>query len=226
MNAHLIPFYDNWFFLKTDLNGTLADIRDRREEFEPVELPHDWLIYQAKDLYQDGCGWYRKEFTLENAPEEGERLILRFEGVYMNSTLYVNGNKIGDWKYGYSTFDMDITGAVTQGKNEVVVQVRHQAPNSRWYSGAGIYRKVWLKRCGRAYLALDGTYVVTRPAEGGFLLEAETELEGCGLERTVCRYTLWKDGKQTADFGCGQGLWPPADRTRGEYRSLRPGARA
>lgn len=225
MNAHLIPFYDNWFFLKTDLNGTLTDIRDRREEFEPVELPHDWLIYQAKDLYQDGCGWYRKEFTLENAPEEGERLILRFEGVYMNSTLYVNGNKIGDWKYGYSTFDMDITGAVTQGKNEVVVQVRHQAPNSRWYSGAGIYRKVWLKRCGRAYLTLDGTYVVARPAGGGFLLEAETELEGCGLERTVCRYTLWKDGKQTADFGCGQGLWPPEDRTRGEYGTQEPAPR-
>ena len=225
MNGHLISFYDNWFFLRTKLDATLADIQGRKEDFAPVELPHDWLIYNAKDLYQNGCGWYRKEFDLEEAPKDGERLILRFEGVYMDSTLYVNGNKIGDWKYGYSTFDMDITHAVVRGRNEVILQVRHQSPNSRWYSGAGIYRKVWIKRCGRAYLPLDGTYVTIRPAEGvegSFTLEAETELGGPDWENTECHYTLWQGEEQVQDFGVQQWLRPTGEgteeeRPEGEY---------
>ena len=217
MDAHLIPFYDGWAFLRTDLGVEPADIQGQRSDFAAVELPHDWLIYNAKDLYQDGIGWYRKEFTLDEAPAEGESLILRFEGVYMNSTLYVNGKKIGDWKYGYSTFDMDITNAAVQGLNEVLVQVRHQSPNSRWYSGAGIYRKVWMKRCGRAYLPLDGTYVTIRPAEQGFLLEAETELGGADWENTECRYTLWQGEELVQDFGAEQWKRPAGERPEGEY---------
>ncbi|MCH5341855.1 MAG: DUF4982 domain-containing protein [Acetatifactor sp.] len=220
MNQYLSPFYDTWSFLRTELDTTLADIQGRKEDFAPVELPHDWLIYNAKDLYQNGYGWYRKEFDLEKAPADGERLILRFEGVYMNSTLYVNGREIGDWKYGYSTFDMDITDAVTEGRNEVIVQVRHQSPNSRWYSGAGIYRKVWMKRCGRAYLPLDGTYVVIRPAEGvegDFILEAETELGGPDWENTECHYTLWQGEGLVKDFGIQQWQRPAGERPKGEY---------
>ena len=217
MDAHLIPFYDGWAFLRTDLGMEQADIQGRKSDFAAVELPHDWLIYNAKDLYQDGTGWYRKEFTLDGAPAAGESLILRFEGVYMNSTLYVNGKKIGDWKYGYSTFDMDITDAVVQGRNEVLVQVRHQSPNSRWYSGAGIYRKVWMKRCGRAYLPLDGTYVTIRPAEQGFLLEAETELGGADWENAECRYTLWQGEELVQDFGSGQWKRSVEERRSGEY---------
>ena len=217
MNAHLMPFYDGWSFLWTELDTTLADVWGRKSDFSAVELPHDWLIYNVNELYRDGCGWYRKEFVLDKKPAEGERLILRFEGVYMDSTLYVNGVKIGDWKYGYSTFDMDITDGVVQGINEVIVQVRHQSPNSRWYSGAGIYREVWLKHCGGAYLPLDGTYVTIRPAENGFSLEAETELGGPDWENTECRYTLWMGDELIQDFGVQQWMRPVGEKTEGEY---------
>lgn len=204
MDGHLIAFYDNWTFLRTELNVAFSQIQERRESFLPVELPHDWLIYDAKNLYRDGCGWYRKIYVAEEAPSVGERLILRFEGVYMDSTLYVNGKVIGDWKYGYSTFDMDITDAVIQGENEIVVQVRFQEPNSRWYSGAGIYRKVWLKRCGRAYLPLDGTYVHITSCEEGFRLKAETEIAGPDWEQAECSYRLYRGDELVRELGTGQ----------------------
>ncbi len=64
----------------------------------------------------------------------------------MDSSVYVNGQLAGEWKYGYSSFEHDITKAVIPGINEIVVKVVHQSPNSRWYSGAGIYRNVWLNK--------------------------------------------------------------------------------
>ncbi|MCM1058125.1 MAG: DUF4982 domain-containing protein [Firmicutes bacterium] len=231
MNANMIPFYNNWTFLRTDLNVTMGEIENQKTRFVPVELPHDWLIYDAKDLYHDGCGWYRKEFELSTGEIEdlggelgagnavqtagdqemitarihrGERVILRFDGVYMDSTVYVNGAKIGDWKYGYSSFDMDVTPALISGKNLLTVQVRFQSPNSRWYSGAGIYRKVWLKVCPAVYLPLDGTYVKTDKTEGGFELEAETEAAG-KLDLDVgCRYRLWQGDDLVQELG-----WAP-----------------
>ncbi|MCM1188741.1 MAG: DUF4982 domain-containing protein [bacterium] len=181
MDGCVIPFYDGWSFLRTEPETTPREAEERKGEFTPVELPHDWLIYDAKNLYRDGYGWYRKEFEINLS--RGEKAILRFDGVYMDSTVYVNGSRIGDWKYGYSTFDMDITPALKPGKNSVLVLVRFQSPNSRWYSGAGIYRKVWLKICPPVYLPLDGTYVTVRKCEGGFRLEAETEIAGSESER-------------------------------------------
>lgn len=228
MNENKIPFYNNWTFLRTELNVTMGEIENQKTRFVPVELPHDWLIYDTKNLYRDGCGWYQKEFELStgeiedlggelgagntvhaaDVPERitarinrGERVILRFDGVYMDSTVYVNGAKIGDWKYGYSTFDMDVTSALTPGKNIVTVQVRFQSPNSRWYSGAGIYRKVWLKVCPAVYLPLDGTYVTTRKAEGGYELEAETEVAGKLDLNVDCHYRLWKGDRLVQDLG-------------------------
>lgn len=240
MKGNVIPFHENWTFLRTELNATMGELERQKTRFAPVELPHDWLIYDAKNLYRNGCGWYRKEFELatgeiedlgadltqaavragtgasaraQREPERivarihrGERVILRFDGVYMDSTVYVNGKKIGDWKYGYSTFDMDVTAALVPGKNQVTVEVRYQSPNSRWYSGAGMYRKVWLKVCPAAYLPLDGTYVTTEKCEGGFLLTAETEVAGKLDTDVGCRYRLWKGGEPVQDLG-----WQPAE---------------
>lgn len=228
MSKNMIPFYNNWTFLRTDLNVTMGEIENRKTRFVPVELPHDWLIYDAGNLYKDGCGWYRKEFELITGEIEDlggelgvgntaqaaddkeriiarinmeERVVLRFEGVYMDSTVYVNGTKIGDWKYGYSTFDMDVTSALVPGKNFLTVEVRFRSPNSRWYSGAGIYRKVWLKVCPAVYLPLDGTYVTTRKTDGGFELEAETEVAGKPDLNVVCRYRLWKGDELVQELG-------------------------
>lgn len=206
MGVYRKPFIDGWKFYRTELSASLEEVRAAESCFQPVEIPHDWLIYDVKNLYRDGCGWYSKKFGLT---EKRGPVILRFEGVYMDSTVYVNGQKVTDWKYGYSTFDVDITEAAEVGENEIIVQVRFQAPNSRWYSGAGIYRKVWIKLCDKAYLPLDGTYVSIRPCgEGGFtdyMLEAETETAG---RTTDCflRYSLWKDQEKQEDLAvipCG-----------------------
>ncbi len=208
---------NEWYFLKTPLDTTWEEMQGRREEFLPVEVPHDWLIYDSKNLYEDSFGWYRKTFQAELS--EGERLIVRFDGVYMDSTVYLNGEKVMDWKYGYTTFDADLTDHLKKGENELVLLVRHQSPNSRWYSGAGIYRNVWLKRCGKAYLPLDGTYVnirpLSRPEEKNsvFSLDMETELEGEDLAESRVEYLLREDfgerktggifGKWQADVDAG-----------------------
>lgn len=215
MGKNYTEFTDGWKFYRTELSASLEEVMGEADQFEPVEIPHDWLIYDTENLYRDGCGWYRKKFYL---PPVSGPVILRFEGVYMDSTVYVNGRRMKEWKYGYSTFDADITEALEEGENEVVVQVRFQAPNSRWYSGAGIYRKVRIKLCHEAWLPLDGTYVSIRPfdpdgeasgpepvgavkAPGSesagtvFLLEAETETAG-RTEGCCLRYSLHRGGER------------------------------
>ncbi|MCX7656349.1 MAG: DUF4982 domain-containing protein, partial [Treponemataceae bacterium] len=101
---------------------------------------------------------------------------LYFEGVYMDSTLYVNGTEAGQWKYGYSSFEHEVTPFLKPGNNEVVLKVVHQSPNSRWYSGAGIYRDVYLISRGNRYIPTHGIYLAVRQKEGEWIIEIETEL--------------------------------------------------
>ncbi|MCR2802486.1 glycoside hydrolase family 2 TIM barrel-domain containing protein [Paenibacillus soyae] len=167
-------FNDGWEFAKSGLDA--EDFRDLR--FEAVDLPHDWLIYQTTALYENGIGWYRKRFALERpygSASERQRLLLAFDGVYMDSSVYVNGSFVGEWKYGYSSFEHDITDALVDGENEILVKVRHQSPNSRWYSGAGIYRNVWLKTRGAAFIETDGVYVSMHKQGNVWSIEIETE---------------------------------------------------
>ncbi len=152
-------FNDGWEFAKTPVGTELENLNSAQVKFSPVDLPHDWLIYNTKALYEDGTGWYRRVYC---ATEVSGHVMLRFDGVYMNSTVYVNGKKVGDWKYGYSAFEFEITEFLQPGENEILVQVRYESPNSRWYSGAGIYRNVWLKEMPDSYLVSDGIYVVAR----------------------------------------------------------------
>ncbi len=118
--------------------------------------------------------------TCAYAPDKtgnDDRVILRFEGVYMDSSICVNGEHLGDWKYGYSTFDWDITDALHEGDNEIVLRVVFQAPNSRWYSGAGIYRNVWMIRLPETHIPLDGIYTSSVETKKGYDLTIDTELE-------------------------------------------------
>ncbi|MBQ2803272.1 MAG: DUF4982 domain-containing protein [Lachnospiraceae bacterium] len=180
---------DNWYFAKTTPQITWEEKEVWQSELCRVDLPHDWLIYNTLDLYENSIGWYRKEFVLAEEFEDMEqawvedictgeagRILVRFDGVYMDSTVYVNGKKVGEWKYGYSTFEWDITGYLHVGKNEIVVKVVHLAPNSRWYSGAGIYRNVWLICVPRVHIPMDGVYISTRECDTGYELEIDTEL--------------------------------------------------
>lgn len=167
-------FNDGWEFAKTSLSFTDG----KNQDFQPVDLPHDWLIYNTLNLYEDSIGWYRKRFAYTKE-EEGEQILLYFDGVYMDSSLYVNEKFVGEWKYGYSSFEHDITDALVEGANEILMKVVYQSPNSRWYSGAGIYRNVWLKRRGRNHIVTDGIYVTTTPEEEGWQVEIDTETNIC-----------------------------------------------
>lgn len=165
-----IRFNDGWEFAKSGLEtASPADL-----SFEPVDIPHDWLIYNTLDLYENSVGWYRKTFTYTGSDEE---VLLAFDGVYMDSSLYVNGRRIGEWKYGYSSFEHEITEALMPGENELLLKVVFQSPNSRWYSGAGIYRNIWLKTRGRSHIVTDGIYVSTARVGVEWQVEIETELK-------------------------------------------------
>ena len=159
---------DGWEFSKNPYGTEYGDAL----LWESVTLPHDWLIYDTKRLYETSTGWYRRELMYE--PQENECVSLRFEGVYMDSRVYVNQRLAGEWKYGYSTFEFDITGLLEKGRNLISVQVNYRAPNSRWYSGAGIYRKVWLKTYADCHLIADGVYV-SADADGNVRITAEAE---------------------------------------------------
>lgn len=164
-----VLFNDGWKFAKSELGVTEYD----NLQFQAIDVPHDWLIYNTLDLYENSIGWYRKKFNYEN--HGTERILLAFDGVYMDSTLYVNQQLIGVWKNGYSSFEHDITDALTFGENEIVMKVVHQSPNSRWYSGAGIYRNVWLKTKEKNHIVTDGIYVSMNQDGENWLVEVETE---------------------------------------------------
>ncbi|MDE5597485.1 MAG: glycoside hydrolase family 2, partial [Lachnospiraceae bacterium] len=186
---------DGWLFLVTPVGTSYEKAAERRSEFAAVDIPHDWLIHDALHLYEDGTGWYRKSFVFE---QEEKKAFITFEGVYMDSTVYINGRKAGEWKYGYSTFTLDITEFLKQGENEIFVSVCFQSPNSRWYSGAGIYRDVWFKITDKTYLPENAVYVSTKKQDGGsFLLHLEGEAEGERREDAVLSYSLFDDmGKE------------------------------
>ena len=113
------------------------------DTWRDVEIPHDWLIYDTRNLYKSGVGCYRKVFDAgEIAP--GQNVSIRFDGVYMDSTLYVNGAWAGEWKNGYTAFEHNLLGLVKPGENEFLLEVDYKSPNSRWYSGAGVYRDCWI----------------------------------------------------------------------------------
>ena len=145
---------DGWAFLRLETDAELADALSREEEFVPVDIPHDWLIYDSRRLYENGTGWYLKKFQwTEN---EEKRAFLTFEGIYMDSIVYVNGQTAVEWKYGYSTFTVEITDYLKPGENRVLVRACFMAPNSRWYSGAGIYRDVWMNVTDKTYIEENG----------------------------------------------------------------------
>ena len=113
----------------------------------------------------------------------------------MDTTIWVNEQQAGEWKYGYSTFEIDLTPFVKAGENEILVSVNFRSPNSRWYSGAGIYRDVWFKETTKTYIRENGVYIHTEACgekegkEPDFLLYADTEIVGDAWDEV--RHTLY-----------------------------------
>lgn len=176
MTAQNILFNDGWQFCLCDIGTELSALPGRH--WYDVELPHDWLINDASKLYETGEGWYRRSLPC-SAEQLSGRMLLNFDGVYMNSTLFVNGKEAGSWTYGYSAFEHDITDFLHEGENELLLRVSHQSPNTRWYSGAGIFRDVMLKLRPAAYIGTNGVYIHSAPQpEGGWTTEVETDVVG------------------------------------------------
>lgn len=185
-------FNDDWKFCKVPLETTMKEILDA-SAWTPVDLPHDWLIYDTQNLYEDSIGCYQKVFQVDELGKDS--LFIRFEGVYMDTTIYVNRKEVFTWKYGYSTFEVDLTDYLVQGENEILVQSVYRSPNSRWYSGAGIYRNVWLIRKPETYFVSDGSYISTVKEEKNWKvlvdIEAVSKLSGAdSYEKAVIRHTI------------------------------------
>ena len=162
-------FDKGWRFVLAD-TATMAAVDYNDAHWRRLDVPHDWAIegdFSASNpsgagggALPGGVGWYRKTFSLSLSDNAREKVFLEFDGVYMNSTVYVNGQKVGTRPYGYSSFEYDITPYVREGRNVVAVRVDNSdQPNSRWYSGCGIYRHVWLTRTNAIHVKHWGVYV-------------------------------------------------------------------
>ena len=163
-----------WRFTLGDPAGAERPGFDDRR-WRRLDLPHDWSIEgtPAQDapgggrmgFFPSGIGWYRKAFRLP-AGAKGREAWLEFDGVYMNSDVWINGVHLGRRPYGYSSFAYDVTRRLVPGVNVVAVRVDNSLqPNSRWYTGSGIYRHTWLELVAPLHVGHWGTYVTTPSAD-------------------------------------------------------------
>lgn len=173
-------------------NGFKPALDDKN--WQTVSVPHDWAIYGPFDKEIDkqvvaieqngekipaektgrtgslpyiGEGWYRKEFELP-AFKAGKRVILLFEGAMSEPQVYINGNKVGEWNYGYSYFYFDISSSIIEGKkNLLAVHLSNRGESSRWYPGAGLYRKVSVIVKNEESIDQWGTFITTPVVTAG-----------------------------------------------------------
>lgn len=162
-----------------------------------------------------GIGWYRKTFDRPTLVPGGKSEI-HFEGVYMNSDVWLNGVKLGSHPYGYTEFAFDITPHLKDGRNTVAVRVDNTGRNSRWYSGSGIYRKVWLDVAGELRIPAHGVFVTTPEAtRNAALVNLEVTVES-GAEtakRTTVRARLVDATGAVAGEGQALVTVPPGGRS-------------
>ena len=202
-----MPFDDNWKFSLQDVKGAeKPSFNDKI--WRDIDLPHDWSIEKlpgqeagkvrgpfskeskgttATGYTVGGVGWYRKTFIL-NPKDKFKSTIISFDGVYMNCDVWINGKFLGNHPYGYTAFDYDISSYLNpSGKpNVIAVKVKNEGQNSRWYSGSGIYRHVWLIQKQAVSIVQNGICVNTeRIADNNAIVNISSEVEN-------------KSGKSTA----------------------------
>jgi len=169
-------FDNDWRFIRSGAQGAEMESFDD-SRWRLLDLPHDWSIEDLPGVgspfnpaaisqvnggfTEGGTGWYRKTFTVDQALK-GKRFFIRFDGVYMNADVWINGQSLGNHAYGYTSFAFDLTSHIRTGaKNTIVVKVKNEGENSRWYSGSGIYRHVWLSIVNPIHIQQWGTYITT-----------------------------------------------------------------
>ena len=177
----------SWRFINHDINvATLNQLDDAT--WQTVNIPHDWAVLgnfdmnidkQAVQVVEDGektaklrtgrtgalpcfgVGWYRRALPVARA-DEGKRIFIEFDGSMSRSKVYVNGQYVGEWPYGYSSFSLEITKFLQFDKqNTLSVRLENKTESSRWYPGAGIYRDVRLVKTAAVRIAQWGTYITT-----------------------------------------------------------------
>ena len=162
-------FDANWKFHLGDLPHA-EQVTFPDQKWRQLNLPHDWSIEGSfrpdnpsghqGGLLPGGIGWYRKNFDLTGVKEKKYFIVM--DGAFKNSTVYINGNPLGTRPYGYATFQYDMTPFIQEGNNVVAVKIDNsKQPDSRWYTGAGIYRHVWLITTAPVYVSQWGTFVTT-----------------------------------------------------------------
>lgn len=198
-------FNTGWRFALNEKGNCQSEGYDD-SAWEMVNLPHDYSLSQDYDRNLEGesgfkpggLGWYRKTFTLDPSLK-GKSVRIDFDGVYMNSEVFINGHKLGEHPYGYTPFSFDLSDWLDfEGENTIAVKVDHRTPSSRWYSGSGIYRDVHLTVTDNVHVGLFGTAIDTDLAQldnyqgGEVASTVRTTVEnGSDAERTVSvRHTL------------------------------------
>ena len=178
-------FDNGWRFVLAD-SAQMSKTDYHDTHWRALNLPHDWAVEgdflcsnpsgAGGGALPGGIGWYRKTFNLQK--KQGERYFIEFDGVYMNTRVYINGKEVGYRPYGYSSFEYDITPYLIAGRNVVAVRVDNSdQPNSRWYSGCGIYRHVWFTKTADVHVKHWGVHVVANP-DGRVSVTADVESQG------------------------------------------------
>jgi beta-galactosidase len=181
-NPRTISFDQEWRFLKGNPLGAENPAFDD-SKWRSLDLPHDWSIEDLPDQKEDsvigpfskksvgkmgtgntvgGTAWYRKNFTINKADKD-KKAYIQFDGVYMNSDIWINGRHVGNHPYGYTSFWYDITPFLnaTGQSNTIAVRVKNEGFNARWYSGSGIYRHTWLTLVNPVHITPWGVYITT-----------------------------------------------------------------
>lgn len=200
-------FDRGWKFYLGDAPGAQSETFPD-ETWRGLTLPHDWAIEENFDEHSPattaggaltgGIGWYRKTFTMP-ASSKNKKVFIDFDGVYMNSEVWLNNHYLGRRPYGYSSFRYDLTPFLKFGneKNVITVKVNNAPqPNSRWYSGSGIYRNVWLVTTNKIFVDHWGTFITVSPiSEKSATAHMETRIKNfAGFQSSLSATTIIYDG--------------------------------
>lgn len=211
-----VSFNDHWRFFLGEASGAEAAIYNDAS-WQDVNLPHDYSIDQgfttAAPAEQEngyvlgGTGWYRKSFTLSE-DTEGKIVSVDFDGVYMNATVYINGQKLGTHPYGYTPFSFELPAECLYyggRENVLAVKVEHKQPSSRWYSGSGIYRDVNLTITDQIHVGYYGTTVTTpdiKEGKGTVQVEADVTNESAEAAAVSVKQSVYElDGEMPVAEG-------------------------
>lgn len=207
-----VTLSEGWKF-KQGATKDAQTINLKDASWDKVSVPHDWAI--AGPFILDGNGstgklpwqgeaWYRRDLKVP-ASAAGQRMYLIFDGVMAFPKVYVNGKLAGEWDYGYNSFYVDITDFVTPGgKNVLAVHADTRNFDSRWYPGAGIYRKVQLLTVAPVHVAIWGTYVTTPVVKPNYAdVRISTQVNNHGAERAniTVEHEILSDGGQVVAKG-------------------------